>query len=153
MDDLYKIQWNTYYNIHSYSYLHEYLCYLAISSVSRIHSEPAMAIVIFRTCLEIGLWSYYSESVNSINDEWKKEDKRRKNRDISLDDLLKEMLNRKIIKSTEYDFFDHIRFEGNLAAHPKIIKPNEKPFHYSDEDLADILIWFNKCMEILNARA
>lgn len=153
LSGLYAIQWNTYYNIHSYCHLHEYLCYLAISSVSRIHSEPAMAIVIFRTCLEIGLWSYYPEDVNSINKEWKKEDKKRKNRDIGLDDLLKEMKSRKVIKSSEYEVFDHIRCEGNLAAHPKIIIPDKKPFHYREDELIEILIWFNQTMGFLNIQA
>lgn len=153
-DELFQIQWNTYFNIHAFENLDDYLCYLSISSVSRIHSEPAMAIVVFRTCLELGLWSYYKENVEKINKEWKNQDlKKRKHRDIGLDDLLKELHEQKIIKNNEYEVFDIIRAEGNLANHPKNIKKAEKPFRYLDQDLIDILIAFNQTMQILNEHA
>lgn len=58
---IFNIQWDLYFNIHYYSNLDNYIRYLAVSSVSRICSEPAMAIVIFRTCLEIGLWTYFKK--------------------------------------------------------------------------------------------
>ena len=51
-DALYEIQWTAFYELHSFVYLPNHIRYLAISSMSRIDSEPAMAIVIFRTCLE-----------------------------------------------------------------------------------------------------
>lgn len=153
-DTLFEIQWNTYFNIHSFANIDEYLCYLAISSVSRSHSEPAMAAVIFRTCLEIGLWSYYESDVNKINQDWKRQNmKDRKYKDIGLDDLLRELKNRKVIKTTEYEVFDKIRYEGNLAAHPKIIIKNKKPFKYTDPEIVEILFAFNKTMQILNDQA
>lgn len=150
-DGLFKIQWNTYFNIHAFEKLDDYLCYLAISSVSRIHSEPAMAIVIFRTCLEIGLWSYYKDYVEKINIEWRNQDFRnRKHKDIGLDELLKELHKQKLIKNNDYEVFDIIRLEGNLAIHPKSINKDEKPFRYKDQDLIDILLAFNQTMQILN---
>lgn len=47
-----KIQWEAFYELHIFTYIPSYIKYLAISSMSRIDSEPEMAIVIFRTCLE-----------------------------------------------------------------------------------------------------
>ncbi|SFI86986.1 protein of unknown function [Treponema bryantii] len=46
------IQWDAFYEIHSFVHIPSHIRYLAISSISRIDSEPEMAIVIFRTCLE-----------------------------------------------------------------------------------------------------
>ena len=47
-----KNQWEAFYELHALSYTPAHIKYLAISSMSRIDSEPEMAIVIFRTCLE-----------------------------------------------------------------------------------------------------
>ena len=52
LTDLFNVQWNTYYYLHSFVHLPNHIRYLAISSISRIDSEPQMAIVIFRTCME-----------------------------------------------------------------------------------------------------
>lgn len=51
-ETLKEIQWLAFYELHSFVFLPDHIRYLAISSMSRIDSEPAMAIVIFRTCLE-----------------------------------------------------------------------------------------------------
>ena len=149
LSGLYAIQWNTYYNIHSYCHLHEYLCYLAISSVSRIHSEPAMAIVIFRTCLEIGIWTYFKKDVELINNEYKIKENTKL--DIKLDDLLSKLKCK--MEKTEYEVYKHIKHEGNKAAHPKIISKDNKPFHYTDDELIDILIWFNQTLYFLDRKA
>ena len=47
-----EIQWNAFYELHALINIPSHIRYLAISSMSRIDSEPEMAIVIFRTCLE-----------------------------------------------------------------------------------------------------
>ena len=47
-----KIQWEAFYELHALTLIPSHIKYLAISSMSRIDSEPEMAIVIFRTCLE-----------------------------------------------------------------------------------------------------
>lgn len=54
-----KIQWDAFYELHAMVNLSKHIRYLAISSMSRIDSEPDMAIVIFRTCLEDILKSLY----------------------------------------------------------------------------------------------
>ena len=152
MQPLYNIQWDVYFNIHYYSNLDDYTRYLAISSVSRIGSEPAMAIVIFRTCLEIGLWTYFRKQVESINEYYK-----RKNHpyswDIGLNDLLTEMNNKKLFKSNEYKAYDKIRLFGNEAAHPGTLNETIKPFHYDDDDFIVILDYFNQTLRFLNEHA
>lgn len=144
--DYETIQWDTFYNIHSYFYLDDYIRYLAISSVSRIHSEPAMAIIIFRVCIETGLYTYFNESVKRI---------RGNKKYFSLDELLKQMFERpySLFKSNEYTAYDKIRHEGNIAAHPGIIKENEKPYKYNDDQLKYILNDFNQSLFFLNERA
>ncbi|MGN0740429.1 MAG: hypothetical protein ACI4LX_09700 [Treponema sp.] len=149
---LFNIQWDVYFNIHYYANLDDYTRYLAISSVSRIASEPAMAIVIFRTCLEIGLWTYFRKYVDPINEDYK-----RKNYpntwDIGLNDLLTEMHDKKLFKSSEYKAYDKIRRFGNEAAHPGTLNESSKPFHYKDEDLKEILDYFNQTLRYLNNHA
>ncbi len=145
-------QLDTYFNIHSYCYLNTYIRYLAISSVSRLHSEPAMAIVIFRTCLETGLWTYFEKDVESINENYKETQK--DGYDINLDNLLKQMNNKGLFTiKDEYDVYKYIKKEGNKAAHPGKIKEIGKPFKYSDSELNTILLNFNKMLRILNSRA
>ena len=149
---VFNIQWDVYFNIHSYSNLDNYIRYLAISSVSRIGSEPAMAIVIFRTCLEIGLWTYLKKKVEEINADYK-----RKNYptrwDIKLDDLLTELNNQKLITPNEYTAYFKLKSFGNEAAHPGSLEENEKPYHYEDDELKIILDYFNQTMRFLNDRA
>lgn len=85
---------------------------------------------------------------------WKNQNiKDRKYKDIGLDDLLKELKNNKIIKTIEYEAFNIIRQKGNLAAHPKIIIKDKKPFKYSDSEIVEILYAFNNTMKILNNKA
>lgn len=47
-----KIQWDAFFQLHTLVNIPSHIRYLGISSISRIDSEPEMAIVIFRTCLE-----------------------------------------------------------------------------------------------------
>ncbi len=154
--DSFNIQWDLYFNIHYYSYLDDYIRYLAISSVSRIGSEPAMAIVIFRTCLEIGLWTYFEKQANEINEDYKRKHYKRdeKPRDIGLNDLLDKMNNTPycLFKKNEYTVYDKIRIAGNKAAHPGTIK-DAVPFIYSPEELICIMDNFNQTMRYLNEHA
>ncbi len=156
LQPLRNIQWDVYFNIHYYANIDEYIRYLAISSVSRIRSEPAMAIVIFRTCLEIGLWTYFPKEVKEINEDYKRKhySKDRKPRDIGLNDLLDELNSKhyKLLKGNEYTAYDKIRTYGNEAAHPGSIKAG-KPFKYEDEELKPILDYFNQTMRFLNNHA
>ena len=160
---VYNVQWDLYFNIHSYAYLDDYIRYLAISSVSRIGTEPAMAIVIFRTCLEIGLWTYFEKEVNEINIRYKEKqrrnskDKKKEPKDIGLNDLLDEM-NEKypIFQSNEYTSYHRIRIAGNDAAHPKRVSEDvmdQVPFKYTNDQLIYIMNYFNQTMRYLNKRA
>ena len=122
-----------------------------------------MAIVIFRTCLEIGLWTYFEREVSEINIKHK-EDKRRKSKDkkkepmdIGLNDLLDE-INEKysLFQSNEFKSYHRIRIAGNDAAHPKRVSEdvmNQVPFKYTDEQLIYIMNYFNQTMRFLNNRA
>lgn len=156
--NIFNVQWDLYFNIHSYSNLDDYVRYLAISSVSRIGSEPAMAIVIFRTCLEIGLWTYFEKEVNQINDIYKKKhhskNKNRKPIDIGLNNLLDNMNDKpyNLFKPNEYKVYDKVRIAGNEAVHPGTLKDGI-PFYYTEDQLRYIMHNFNEAMRFLNMRA
>lgn len=156
-DDYYCSQWDTFYNMHTYSYLHPHIRYLAISSVSRINNEPEMAVVIFRTCLEICLELYWDVMIDE-NDYFLGK---------KIDSIFKGKVENKI-----YAAIQLIVDEGNLAAHPfKKIKfkkgqnqekknaPNkadrtkEKPFEYKNKDIMSILRAFDLVMNFCNEKA
>ena len=154
--DAFDIQWNLYFNLHYYSNLDDYLRYLAISSVSRIGSEPSMAIVIFRTCLEIGLWTYFEKEVKEINEDYKRKNYKKgtKPRDIGLNQLLDNMNNKqyRLFENTEYTVYDKIRIEGNKAVHPGKIR-DAVPFVYTRDELVYVMDNFNQMMRYLDNRA
>lgn len=148
-----NVQWDLYYNIHFYSNIDDYIRYLAISSVSRVYSEPAMAIVIFRTCLEIGLWTYFEKEAVEINTLYQTANKKDSDYEISLSYLLKQLNKRQLFSSRkEYDEYYALKEYGDKAAHPGKIK-DEPPFKYSDDELIKILECFNKTMFYLNEHA
>lgn len=144
-NDDYRKQWDTFKDIHTLKYLHPHIRYLAISSVSRINNEPEMAIVIFRTCLEISLELYWKEHTDSsktlghtINKLFDKED-----------------------KEENYNAMKKILYEGNLAAHPfKDLgfqelkeRTKEKPFYYRPKEIIYILDAFKTVMKYCDKKA
>ena len=147
-----NIQWDLYYNIHFYSHLDDYIRYLAISSVSRVYSEPAMAIVIFRTCLEISLWTYFEKDAEEINAIYQREHNKDDDYEISINDLLKGLKKRNLFPKKEEDEYYRLKKYGDEAAHPGKIK-DEPPFKYSDGQLIDVLECFNKVMFYLDGHA
>lgn len=151
--DVFNVQWDLYFNLHYYANLDDYIRYLAISSVSRIGSEPAMAIVIFRTCLEIGLWTYFEKEANAINEDYKRKHykKNTESRDMGLNYLLDHMNDKpyNLFKPSEFKIINIVRTEGNKAVHPGTIKKT-KPFVYQPDDLKYIMDYFNQMMRFFN---
>jgi len=121
-ETLKEIQWLAFYELHSFVFLPDHIRYLAISSMSRIDSEPAMAIVIFRTCLEGVIKILYpAEYEENENDE------------KSLGHLLgklfydKKLFTRENIKTKFEDDKCYILKErGNDAAHGVDVDYNNK---------------------------
>lgn len=147
-----NVQWDLYYNIHYYAYIDDYIRYLAISSVSRVYSEPAMAIVIFRTCLEIALWTYFEVEAESINNFYITKNAKQSDYEVSLQYLLCGLEIKKRLPKYEIDEFFELKKFGDAAAHPGKIK-DEPPFMYSDAQLISIFESFNKTMFYLNEHA
>lgn len=156
-EDYYCVQWDTFYNMHTYYFLHPHIRYLAISSVSRVNNEPEMAVVIFRTCLEICLELYWSLSIGK--------------NDFFLGEKVNTVFSGKVDYKLEKDL-NLILEEGNLAAHPfkktkakkgenpekkgKMSKTNrtkEKPFEYDNPDISKILKAFDRVMAFCNLQA
>ena len=155
-EDYYCVQWDTFYNMHTYYFLHPHIRYLAISSVSRVNTEPEMAVVIFRTCLDICIELYWSISAEN---------------DYFLGEKINTVFNGKVDKKLKQDI-DTLLDEGNLAAHPfkekkikkgesqkkkdqpsKFSRTKEKPFKYENKDISIILKAFDHVMSYCNLQA
>ena len=102
--------------------------YLAISSMSRIDTESAMAIAIFRTCLEVSLKIIFEDEYH-----FDREDKlsyiiKRLSDDNKIDDMKK--------------LFLKINDKGNDAIH------DAKEF--TPDEIAKVIVRFDLVMEYLN---
>ena len=116
-----------------------------------------MAVVIFRTCLEICLELYWSLSIDK-NDRF-------------LGQKIETIFSGKVDNKLEKDL-NTILEEGNLAAHPfkdvknqkgesqakrdkppKTSRTKEKPFEYENKDIAKILKAFDHVMQYCNVQA
>ena len=141
LTDLFNVQWNTYYYLHSFVYLPNHLRYLAISSISRIDSEPQMAIVIFRTCMEEVLRLFYP----ALYEQNKKAHK-------DFDTFISTLYDRGVLfinnpekkqLDLEYNLSKEIRIRGNDAAHGNSV-------NYNDSYLIDTLKYFLQIMDFSN---
>ena len=141
MTDLFNVQWNIFYYLHSFIYLPNHIRYLAISSISRIDSESQMSIVIFRTCMESVLSILYpdvyrknkqnhSDLDTFINTLYKKET-------LFINNANKQQL------ELEYELSKEIRQRGNAAAHGD-------PVNYTNSYLIDTLKYFLQIMDFSN---
>ena len=141
LTDLFNVQWNTFYYLHSFVYLPNHIRYLAISSISRIDSEPQMAIVIFRTCMEEILRILHQDVYNQ-----------NKKAHYDLDSFINNLKDKgnlfqknpdKKQLESEYELSKEIRVRGNDAAHGN-------PVNYNDSYLIDTLKYFLQIMDFSN---
>lgn len=119
-----------YYYLHSYYYLPDNIRILAISSMSRIDTESAMAIAIFRTCLELSLKMLFEKEYN-----FDREDK--------LAYIIKTLANDNKIGDMK-GIFLRLNDKGNEAIH------DAKEF--SSEEIAKVIVRFDIAMEYLNGK-
>lgn len=122
--DFNKYKLDILFTLHTYVFIPNKLRYLAISSVSRIDSEPEMAIIVFRTCIESALKEFENTPNNNTSNH--------------LETLITNLIPRELFQD-----FDNIRRQGNNAVHS-----NSET--YSDSDLIDILTNFINCMSFIN---
>jgi hypothetical protein len=142
--DLADVQWTSFYYLHTFIYLPDHIRYLAISSMSRIDSEPEMVIVIFRTCLEEVMHNLHPTEYKKIIEN-------------NREDLFKLLLylynegNGKLISQNpdkeclenENNLSHEIRIRGNDAAHGNIL-------NYTPSYLIDTICYFIELMDISN---
>lgn len=114
-----------YFYLHSYCHLPDNVRQLAISSMSRIDTESAMAIAIFRTCIEISLKKVFKEEYNFTDDD---------SLGYVIETLEKDNQINEILSPIK-----KIRKAGNDAIHQaKVFAPNE---------IAKIIVYFDIVME------
>lgn len=121
---------SAYFYLHSYSYLPHNIRYLAISSMSRIDTESAMAIAIFRTCLEVSLKIVFEDEYH-----FDREDK--------LSFIIKKLSDDSKIDDMK-TLFLKINDKGNEAIH------DAKEF--TPDEIAKVIIRFDSAMEYLNKK-
>jgi hypothetical protein len=119
-----------YFYLHSYYHLPHNIRYLAISSMSRIDTESAMAIAIFRTCLEVSLKMIFEDEYH-----FDREDKlsyiiKRLSDDNKIDDMKK--------------LFLKINDKGNDAIHDAR--------EFTTDEIAKVIIRFDLAMEYLDKK-
>ncbi len=66
-DLIYCYQWNAFYLLHNFTKLPAHVRYLAISSITRIDSEPEMSVIIFRSCMEESFKKLHPERKDTIS--------------------------------------------------------------------------------------
>lgn len=141
-ESLETIQWDAFYDIHSFTNIPNHIRYLAISSMARIDSEPEMAIVIFRTCLE-GLVRFIYPDEYEINENNKK----------TLGPLLVSLFNseklfsRRNNKDFKRDVCKIIKDRGDDAAHGNDIDYNSK---YLCETIIDFITILENASNYIN---
>ena len=119
-----------YYYLHSYYYLPDNIRNLAISSISRIDTESAMAIAIFRTCIEVSLKEIFEPEYH-FND------------DDPLCSVINTLENDGKIEAMAQTF-RKIKDKGNEAVHQaKVFQPKE---------IARIIVRFDTAMAYLNSK-
>lgn len=119
-----------YFYLHSYYHLPDNVRQLAISSMSRIDTESAMAIAIFRTCIEVTLKTVFKDEYNFTDDDSLKYVIDTLEEDKKIEEILSI-----IIK---------LRKAGNDAIHQvKVFSPDE---------IAQIIVYFDTAMEFLDKK-
>lgn len=157
---LFRTQWDVYYNIHQYKYLHPYIRYMAISSISRVNNETEMSVIIFRICLEMAISIYWEKELFTLP--FEKQTLRGKEEFL---------FTKNFLPISVKTYFDILINEGNKAAHPfnasqliknqllnmRESKRNEyysrEPFFYRDKEIIRILKAFDMVMQCINERA
>ena len=129
-DEIINYKMTAFFYLHSYYHLPHNIRYLAISSMSRIDTESAMAIAIFRTCLEVSLRMLFEKDYH-----FDREDK--------LSFIIKKLSDDNKIDDKKNLFFD-INNNGNDAIH------DAKDF--STDEIAEVIIKFDIAMEYLNKK-
>lgn len=141
LTDFFDVQWNSFYFLHSFVNLPNHIRYLAISSISRIDSEPQMAIVIFRTCMEEVLRQLYPA-------EYEKNRKLHNDLDTFITGLYKGgtlfLEGDKNQLDLESELCKEIRIRGNDAAHGNLVDYNNPSY------LIDTLKFFLQLMDFAN---
>lgn len=134
------IQWDAFYKLHAMTNIPVHIKYLAISSISRIDSEPEMAIVIFRTCLEDIIRVLYPE-------EYEENENNKKTLGPLLVNLFNsgKLLTKENNTNIKKDICKVIKDRGDDAAHGNDIT-------YDTKYKCETLLFFIEIMEKSNSK-
>lgn len=119
-----------YFYLHSYYYLSDNVRQLAISSMSRIDTESAMAIAIFRTCVEVTLKEIFKSKYNFTDDDNLAYVLKKLEQDNQIEEILS------VVKK--------LKDYGNKAIH--------QAKKFESQEIAKIIVYFDSTMEYLNLK-
>lgn len=145
---LFKTQWSAYYYAHSYAFLHPYIRYLAISSISRIDNEPALCIITLKSSLVMAMTMYWIKELQGCNETDKMPGRLRK--DIlgkKAADYIQDIINAG--KEAE----DPFTIPSDYKQDPRIVQIKKPPFDYSNKQIVKILNSYIEALKICNEKA
>ncbi len=133
-EKLYKLQWDSFHTMHTFTNLLDECRYLGISALSRIDSEASSEIVHFRTAMEVELRFLFPDLISSFG------------KDFCLRTVLETLKTLFKISQLDFEVFDEldkIRKEGNLSAHEN--NYNEKYLSRTITSFINVMKFFNDC--------
>lgn len=133
-NDFEELLWLVFQKVYEFVHLEDFMRYVALSALSRATSEWPLALVDFRTVLELGLKQIFPEIVDIVNEQ---------PHGYTLFGVLKELQNQREVPRDTLDTMHQIRMAGNIAAHDAKNAPESEKCE-SAQAFLDILTYFDK---------
>lgn len=133
-DDFEEFLWLAFQNVYEYVCLDDFSRYVALSALSRASSEWSLALVDFRTVLELELKRAFPEIVEFV---------KQQSQDYSLFKILKALENQYEVPKHILKVMHRIRIAGNIAAHDVENAPETEKCE-DIQAFLDVLSYFNE---------
>ena len=116
-DDFEKLLWLAFQKVYEFVHLGDFMRYISLSALSRASSEWSLALVDFRTVLELGLKYMFPKIVEIA---------KQQPHGYTLCGVLKELQNQREVPRCILDAMHQIRKAGNIAAHDAEHAPRKR---------------------------
>lgn len=133
-DDFEELLWLVFQKVYEFVHLDDFMRYVALSALSRGASEWPLALVDFRTVLELGLKNMFPEIVELV---------KRQPNGYRLFNVLQELQNQQMVSSHILNTMHKVRKDGNIAAHDVKHAPESEKCENVQAFLA-VLTYFNE---------
>jgi hypothetical protein len=131
-DDFEQLLWFGFQKVYEFVNLEDFVRYISLSAFSRASSEWPLALVDFRTVVELEIKRNFPEVIEKVKFSYP---------DYSLFNVIKELRKNRLIETSVLGAMDQIREAGNIAAHDAATYENDK--FYNIECILEVLRYFN----------